>query len=268
VQTRIPYEACPLCNSRDLAEEIVADCTGHPLYKPALAKTQRWLRCAACDHVFTDGHFTEAALKILFATTLAGQEPGKDIETARYVSGRMIEGVCSLRSNLGGRWLDIGFGNGALLATAEEFGFDVVGIDMREENVEKMQQMGFEALAIELTCYQPSALFDVISMADVLEHIAFPKAALLHAHSIMNDDGLLFLSMPNADSFLWRTLTKNLVNPYWGELEHYHNFGRRRLYKLLEECGFTPKRYALSHRYRACMEVIAQKTALPGGAKG
>ena len=58
---RIPYQTCPLCDSRDIALLIVADCTGHPLYNPALGATQRWLRCAACEHIFTDGHFTEDA---------------------------------------------------------------------------------------------------------------------------------------------------------------------------------------------------------------
>jgi hypothetical protein len=55
------------------------------------------------------------------------------------------------------------------------------------------------------------------------------------------------------------------VNPYWGEIEHYHNFGRRRLYALLEEHGFEPARYGVSFRYRACMEVIARRSARRDG---
>ena len=98
-------------------------------------------------------------------------------------------------------------------------------------------------------------------MADVLEHMPFPRAALDQAWELLADGGLLFVSMPNADCFLWSLLDKNGQNPYWAELEHYHNFGRRRLYRLLEERGFAPRRYGVSQRYRACMEVIAQKVA-------
>jgi predicted SAM-dependent methyltransferase len=98
-------------------------------------------------------------------------------------------------------------------------------------------------------------------MADVLEHMPFPRPALAHAHEIMNDGGLLFVSMPNSDSFLWRSLDAAERNPYWAEIEHYHNFGRRRLYRLLEQHGFVPRRYGVSYRYVACMEVIAQKAA-------
>lgn len=65
--------------------------------------------------------------------------------------------------------------------------------------------------------------------------------------------------MPNSESMLWRALDQTKTNPYWGELEHYHNFSRTRLYQLLEETGFEPVIYGISERYRACMEVIARK---------
>ena len=71
--------------------------------------------------------------------------------------------------------------------------------------------------------------------------------------------GALFLSMPNMDTMVWRLLHANKVNPYWGEIEHYHNFTRKRLYALLEEQGFQPVEYHASERYRVCMEVIAIK---------
>jgi hypothetical protein len=65
--------------------------------------------------------------------------------------------------------------------------------------------------------------------------------------------------MPNSESVLWTAMNQSNANPYWGEIEHYHNFGRTRLYSLLEEAGFEPVRYGISERYRACMEVIARK---------
>ncbi len=65
--------------------------------------------------------------------------------------------------------------------------------------------------------------------------------------------------MPNMDNMVWRLLHANGVNPYWGELEHFHNFSRKRLYALLEEHGFVPLAYYVSERYRVCMEVVAAK---------
>jgi len=65
--------------------------------------------------------------------------------------------------------------------------------------------------------------------------------------------------MPNIESPVWKAMDDTQTNPYWGEIEHYHNFSRTRLYALLEETGFTPVRYGVSERYRAAMEVIALK---------
>jgi len=209
--------------------------------------------------VYVDGYFTPDALKILFSSANPNQTPGANIENARHISARMVETVCEQLSSSGGRWLDIGFGNGALMTTAAEFGFHAVGLDLRESCVNIMRKFGYEAHAIDFETFRPNEPFRVISMADVLEHIPFPKPALRHAWNLLEPGGVLFVSMPNSDSFLWKVLNQNSANPYWGEIEHYHNFSRPRLYSLLAECGFEPVRYGVSARYRVCMEVISKK---------
>ena len=255
---RVSYSACPLCDAKDIAELLVADCTGHPLYKPALPPRQRWMQCRACGHVFTDGYFSPAALAVLFSATQEGQVPGTDAETQRYVWAKVLDAVQALRPPPG-RWLDVGYGNGALMATAAEYGYTVVGLELRPESARRMQALGFEANELEILDYRPAEHFDVVSMADVLEHMPFPKPALARARELLRPGGLLFLSMPNADAYLWRALNEARANPYWAELEHYHNFGRARLHALLRESGFEPLRYGVSERYRACMEIIARR---------
>jgi protein O-GlcNAc transferase len=256
---RIPYAGCPLCDARDSIEVTVADCAGNESYKPPLPRMQRWLQCRACGHVFVDGYFSPEALKILFSGTLQAQRPGHDIEGQRFAWASVLETVGALRASFGGRWLDVGFGSGALLTTAAEFGYEVAGIDLREENVRLMREAGYDVHAVELAAYRATAPFDVVSMADVLEHMPFPKRALHDARELLRPGGLLFLSMPNADAFVWQASTRAGTNPYWGEIQHYHNFGRRRLTALLEECGFAVLRYGVSFRYRMCMELIARR---------
>lgn len=257
---RIPYEKCPLCDHANSVDEMTADCSHHPLYKPVLPATQKWLRCCQCDHIYVDGYFSAPALAALFSSSLSYQTPGHEIEKARSVSAGMVQAVCERLTVPGRRWLDIGFGNGALMTTAAEYGFHTVGLDLREANVTLMAEFGFEVYEVEFEDYVPDELFNVISMADVLEHMPFPKQALRHAHTLLAEGGLLFLSMPNADAFVWSFFSRQGINPFWGELEHYHNFGRRRLYELLAECGFEPIHYGVSSRYRLCMEVVARKS--------
>jgi hypothetical protein len=106
--------------------------------------------------------------------------------------------------------------------------------------------------------------FDVITMADVLEHMPYPRLGIRKARALIaadgSRDGVLFVSCPNMDSAAWRSMEPN---PYWWEVEHYHNFTRDSLYRLLREEGFAPDSYAVSRRYRAGMEVIARPIARP-----
>jgi trans-aconitate methyltransferase len=99
--------------------------------------------------------------------------------------------------------------------------------------------------------------YTVISMADVLEHLPDPRAALQRVRSLLAKDGALFVSCPNLDCASWRAMDAASSNPYWVELEHYHNFGRARLMALLAECGFSTVSYGVSQRYKACMELVA-----------
>ena len=156
-----------------------------------------------------------------------------------------------------GRWLDVGFGNGSLLFTAEEWGFTPVGLDLRKDNVAMLKSLGYEAHCAPIESLDGDGRYDVVSMADVLEHMPFPKTGLNAARRLLRPGGALFLSMPNMDSMVWRLLHANKINPYWGEIEHYHNFTRRRLCDLLDEQGFEAVAYHVSERYRVCMEVVA-----------
>lgn len=256
---RIPFDSCPLCAADEATQVAIADCSRHALYSPALAQSMRWLRCDACAHVFVDGYFSDAALKVLFSKTQAMQVPGHEVGRARLVWARVVEDIARLQPALGGRWLDVGFGSGALLTTADEFGYEAIGLDLREDSVARMRRYGYQAEQRDLLDYSADMPFDVISFADVLEHMPFPRAALERAHLLLAPDGLLFVSMPNFDAFVWKVLDSRGENPYWAELEHLHNFGRARLYELLRATGFEPCRYGVSERYVACMEVVARR---------
>jgi hypothetical protein len=254
---RIIYTACPLCGSADIAEYKKADPRGHKLYHPILGTSMIWNRCDACMHIFTEGYFTPEAEQAIFSKTHDNQTVAHDIEQQRYVSARMVDRVTPFVNS--GHWLDVGFGNASLLFTAHEYGFIPVGTDLRQANIKALQDWGIEAHCKTLDQLDHTGRYSVISMADVLEHIPFPGEGLKHVHRLLNDQGVVLISMPNIDSIMWQHMDKIKLNPYWREIEHYHNFGRTRLYALLQECGFEPVRYGVSERYRACMEIIARK---------
>ena len=258
VQTeRILYETCPLCESSEHEEVGQASCSRHPLYSEELPSVLKWRGCRNCGHVFTEGYFNREAQDVVFERALNAQIPGQEVERNRMMSSRIVQIVSAIRGSLVGRWLDVGFGNGSLLATAEEYGYRVVGLDLRASSVELMSRMDYDVHERDLADFEDPEGFDVISLADVLEHSPFPREVVGHARRLLRREGLLFLSLPNMDSFVWKSLDQRGENPYWGELEHYHNFGRDRLYALLRTSGFEPCHYSASERFRACMDVVA-----------
>ena len=219
-----------------------------------------WMRCTQCEHVFTDGYFSSEVSAAIFNKTHENQRPGAVFEPARHISARMVERVARY-CRPHGRWLDVGFGNGSLLFTAEEFGFDPVGIDLRPSSVEAMNKLGFEAHCVDMAEYGEDGSCAVVSMADVLEHMPFPQRGLEAARRLLKPGGILLVSMPHYNCAAWRLLDAGNANPYWGEIEHYHNFSRRRLDLLLQDFGFDVLGYGVSERYRVCMEMIAQRRA-------
>ena len=257
---RIPYESCPLCGSTFHFLRS-ANALQHSLYTAPLPETMRWMQCDSCEHVFVDGYWSLEALEILFSKTHEGQSPRTPSqEMLRVVNARLVDRLTYAIGHGPGDWLDVGFGSGALLFTAQEFGHSVAGIDLRKQNVADATEMGLTVFDSDIESFAKvnGDSFDVVSLADVIEHTPFPSQTLLAANDLLRQNGLLFLSCPNMDTVIWRSLDLVQQNPYWFEIEHYHNFTRQRMYDLLEECGFEVLHYGISERYRTCMEIICR----------
>ena len=257
-QDRIKYDTCPLCDEGSFPHVFTGHSAKHELHERKLDPHIKWIKCNSCDHVFTEGYHTKEASEVIFSKKGDNLKVGRNLEKNRLISAKMIEKVLPYADS--GIWLDVGFGNASLLFTAREFGFRPIGVDLRIENVEALRRLGIEAYCANLEKLEIDQNCTVISFMDVLEHIPYPGDALAAAQKMLKKDGVIFVSMPNSESIVWDALNRSNSNPYWGEIEHYHNFSRARLYSFLQAYGFKPVRYGVSERYRVCMEVVALKT--------
>ena len=260
--TRIAFHQCPLCGSGEFQAFLGADCSKHPLFQPSLPASVNWMRCGACSHVFTEGYFDETIAASHFYKKQLGESVGYEMEKLRTGSARIVERVCRHLSHADrhkalGSWLDVSFGNGSLLFTAEEWGFSPVGLDPRPENVRVLAGLGFEAHHGKIEDFDWAERFSVISMANVLERLPYPQEALAAARRMLGRNGVLFLSMPNMGSMVWRFLHANQINPHWGEIRNYHMFSRERLYALLVAQGFRAVEFNIDESSRVGMEVVA-----------
>lgn len=258
---RTTYASCPLCDATELRHVRSEDCTRHRLYRGLLSPRIDWMTCGGCGHVFTRGYFNEDGLRILFQGSGSSANPAAiplaEMEPRRDRWGSTIARIAPFLSQ--GRWLDVGAGAGMLLRVAEELGYEVSGTDLRPDTVAALRGEGFTMHQCAIEDVPGDGDYDIVSLCDVLEHMPFPRRGLAAVARLLKPSGFVFVSLPNYDSPLWRAWDREGANPYWAEIEHYHNFSRQRLHDLLRTHGFDPVQTWISPRYRGCIDVLAAR---------
>jgi len=157
----------------------------------------------------------------------------------------IVQALQSLPSN--GAVLDIGCGNGALLAEIRKLGtWNLCGIESSESAVSLARGEGFDvrlgdATVDAATLFEPHS-FDLIVSAEVIEHVYDPRALLRQAHALLKPRGRLLLTTP------YHGYLKNLLiailgksdshfNPLW-DCGHIKFWSRATLSAALAEAGF------------------------------
>lgn len=77
----------------------------------------------------------------------------------------------------------------------------LIGIDLAEEDVLAMQNHGFDVRLINAETMSKTLLpeqFDIILLADVIEHIPNPGLVLDEAKKLLRENGKIIISVPNA----------------------------------------------------------------------
>ncbi|MBM3175908.1 MAG: class I SAM-dependent methyltransferase [Chloroflexi bacterium] len=105
--------------------------------------------------------------------------------------------------------LDIGCGPGTFLAAARALGYEVYGLDLNPQAVQKARELyGLENLFCDtLSAFitqNPGKRFDVVTLFEVLEHIDDPAGLMDQVRSILKPDGFIALSVPNRERFMIR----------------------------------------------------------------
>ena len=160
--------------------------------------------------------------------------------TARLQLDDIIQYLGDARSAVPApKLLEIGCGLGNFLYVAHQAGFDVYGIDVSESAVAHANAaLGQERAGVGLLenlDIEPQT-YDIVVLADVIEHVRDPRAFLDHVQTLIKPGGIIFMAAPSLDS-----LTAKLMGPYWIEfkLEHLFYFNRKTILRLLRTCGFS-----------------------------
>ena len=135
-----------------------------------------------------------------------------------------------------GRVLDVGASTGVMLDIFKDEGWKVWGVEpsksasVAEGKGHKVVKDIFERAKL------PKNYFDVVVLNHTLEHMDEPLIVLKKVETLLKDDGIIFVDVPNAGGLGARILGKNW--PYLLPKEHKYQFTKESLSKLLNEAGF------------------------------
>lgn len=144
-----------------------------------------------------------------------------------------------LREKKRGTILDIGAGTGVFLTKFQEIGWEVYGVELAQEAVSAAKkEYGLTFKSGDFLDFQFSKnYFDVVTLNNVLEHLYKPRKTLVGIHSILKDDGILLITVPNIESLGFKLFGGN-----WYPLQpprHLYHFSPKTLADILDRLGFA-----------------------------
>jgi SAM-dependent methyltransferase len=139
-----------------------------------------------------------------------------------------------------GRILDVGCGDGLLFAALSGLG-EVEGVEPDAAIVSRAQTPHgrIHVRPFDPT-FQPRARYGLILMLDVLEHLDQPAAAARHAADLLEDGGVLVVTVP---ALRWLWTTHDVLN------EHRTRYRRDELVRLLTAAGLIVERSRYCFRW-------------------
>lgn len=144
------------------------------------------------------------------------------------------------------RILDIGSGMGHFLHHFQNAGFQrLLGIEPSAAATELAHKTyGLNVHTATIDTFQTSKRFRLISLCGVLEHIADLKSSMKTIASLLEDDGYVFIAVPDTLSFEKKSPSEPFLE---FALEHINFFSSTSLDNLLQNCGFEPMAVISQH---------------------
>lgn len=231
------YNTCPACDSDKIAL-YHSDFRGNAFY---------W--CSTCDVQFMNPVYSDATLDEFYANYTFDATAYEDItEKQLFVihdNFKAIDNVVKTH----GKLLDFGIGNGSHTVVARDKGWDVTGYDVDCIATERVKKK----LGVDVKCGDffdidwGNTKFDMLYINQVMEHIKNPVKHLIHFRKILNDNGYLFITVPNIRAtntrikfFLEKIgLRKKNVGKYYDSDHHVFYYHPGSLAKLLTSNGYT-----------------------------
>jgi 2-polyprenyl-3-methyl-5-hydroxy-6-metoxy-1,4-benzoquinol methylase len=201
----------------------------------------RHVRCPSCGLIYVSLILREDIMvkywrEEMAWTSVLLSAPQVEMDKLKYSYGLALASAY-LSSELPGTLLDVGAGTGTFVRLAKSHGWDATAIELNMDSADLLAKEGYQVIVkpLEMADLSPNS-FDVVTLWEVLEHMADPRSLLKHAGKLLTSKGILLILVPNAGSLVTRILHEK-SNTFGGH-SHLNHFNVKSLETLLKSLDF------------------------------
>lgn len=255
-------EHCPICGGSGVPHHAALSGRMNN-FDTLFMPVKLWMRCEGCGNLYSR-YFPTEFLQMGSHPKVLTPTPHRMV--TRTVQASSLHTWCNILNRIrsytqGTSLMEVGVGQGHLIAVAQEMGYQVTAVELLEaEAQETADLLGLPVICGDFLHMEENLQVDIITMGDVIEHLQRPVEGLKKAHALLRDNGILWLSTPNFESSF--SAMQKAFDPMWCEPYHISYFSRRGLLPILEQVGFELLEYTVSSRYNGSMELTLRK--VPG----
>lgn len=205
------------------------------------------VRCESCGLVFTNPRVKENQITHYYFSDYIQHRQIKQLTNFQRTKNRLGHLFGSpykkilqvLRSSNAKTVLEVGAGKGSLLNFLKINGLKVAGVEIDSYCVKHIREM-------DITCYFGDLnevmseiglkKFDAVVFHHAFEHLYNPKKTLSNIYNLLNEKGIIYLSIPNISS-----IEAKLFGKYWKGLDlprHIIHYDNSSIKKILSEANF------------------------------
>ncbi|URA09894.1 methyltransferase domain-containing protein [Thermospira aquatica] len=187
-------------------------------------------------HLYDEGYYTGTSIY-----TYQDERQHKDAAMAVWRS--RVNALSRLEKSTGPkRWLDVGCAFGGLLEAAKEKGYEPYGLEISEYSGGYARTVfpGHIWIGNVEDFDLPQDFFSVVSLVEVIEHLAHPMKALERVYRSLQEGGLLLVQTADMDGLQARFKGENYHYYLPGHLSY---FDRHNLALVLRRVGFRRIRF-------------------------
>jgi len=223
---------CPWCGAP--AEVHFTGCADLEYFTPCDAD---YRRCPSCGLIFLHPLPSREELAALYPPEYQNFD-GPRSRLSRWLTERYHDrhaALCRRHLPPGGRVLEVGCADGALLGRLRAAGYEVAGVEVSKDACERAWDRGLPVFCGTLEEMPGDDTFDLVFAGHLIEHTLDPLATATAIADRLRPGGVAYLETPNVgslDARLWRHR--------WGLIHyprHLYLFDRRTLTALCERAG-------------------------------